>query len=147
MARYSTTVRSEQPASVAFTFVADLSNLPQWDPGVQRVSQIRGDGLGAESAYEVVLSTSGNTRLLYEMTEFDREALTATLVATHSWFRSIDTISATGNDDGSDVTYDAALELRGPLALLDPLLGLVFNRIGDKAAAGLVGALDGAVVA
>ena len=32
---------------------------------------------------------------------------------------------------GSDVTYDATLELRGPLALLDPLLGLVFNRIGD----------------
>ena len=61
MARYSTTVHSERPASVAFTFVADLSNLPQWDQGVQRVSQIRGDGLGAESAYEVVLSSAGNT--------------------------------------------------------------------------------------
>ena len=71
----------------------------------------------------MVLSSAGNTRLVYEVTEFDHEALTATLVATHSWFRSIDTISATGDDDGSDVTYDATLELRGPLALLDPLLG------------------------
>ena len=90
MARYATTVRSERPAPVAFAFVADLSNLPQWDPGVQEVSQLRGDGLGAEAAYEVVLSSAGNTRLVYEMTEFDCEALTATLVATHSWFRSID---------------------------------------------------------
>ena len=146
MARYTTTVRSEQPASVAFAFVADLSNLPQWDPGVQKVSQLRGDGLGAESAYEVVLTGVGNTRLVYEMTEFDGEALTAKLVATHSWFRSIDTISATGDDDGSDVTYDATLELRSPLALLDPLLGLAFKRIGDKAAAGLIRALDGAAV-
>ena len=104
-------------------------------------------GLGAEAAYEVVLSSAGNTRLVYEVTEFDHEALTATLVATHSWFRSIDTISATGDDDGSDVTYDATLELRGPLALLDPLLGLVFDRIGDKAAAGLIRVLDGAAVA
>ena len=109
--------------------------------------QLRGDGLSAEAAYEVVLSSAGNTRLVYEVTEFDHEALTATLVATHSWFRSIDTISATGDDDGSDVTYDATLELRGPLALLDPLLGLVFNRIGDKAAAGLIRVLDGAAVA
>jgi len=69
MARYATTVRSERPASVAFAFVADLSNLPQWDPGVQKVSQIRGDGLGAEAAYEVVLSSAGNTRLVYEMTD------------------------------------------------------------------------------
>ena len=142
MARYATTVRSERPAPVAFAFVADLSNLPQWDPGVQKVSQLRGDGLSAEAAYEVVLSSAGNTRLVYEVTEFDHEALTATLVATHSWFRSIDTISATGDDDGSDVTYDATLELRGPLALLDPLLGLIFNRIGDKAAAGLIRVLE-----
>ena len=45
------------------------------------------------------------------------------------------------------VTYDATLELRGPLALLDPLLGIVFDRIGDKAAAGLIRVLDGAAVA
>ena len=108
MARYATTVRSERPAPVAFAFVADLSNLPQWDPGVQKVSQIRGDGLGTEAAYEVVLSSAGNTRLVYEMTEFDHEALTATLVATHSWFRSIDTISATGGDDEGKTALEIA---------------------------------------
>ncbi len=41
------------------------------------------------------------------------------------------------------VTYDAELKLNGLLGLADPLLGLSFNRIGDRAATGLVRALDG----
>ncbi|MEM8708787.1 MAG: SRPBCC family protein [Actinomycetota bacterium] len=147
MARYATTISSDRPATGAFAFVADLSNLPQWDPGVKEARQVRGAGLGPESAYEVVLSSAGNTRLTYEMTEFDGDALTATLVATHSWFRSIDVISATGDADSSEVTYDATLELRGPLGLIDPIFKLVFDRIGDKAAAGLASALNGTKVA
>lgn len=147
MARYATTIRSDRPATGAFAFVADLSNLPKWDPGVKEAHQVRGAGLGPEAAYDVVLSSAGNTRLTYEVTEFDGDALTATLVATHSWFRSIDRISATGDTSSSEVTYDATLELRGPLGLIDPLFRLVFDRIGDQAAAGLAKALDGEKVA
>lgn len=147
MARYATTIRSNRPATAAFAYVADLSNLPHWDPGVKEARQVRGDGLGPEAAYEVVLSSAGNTRLTYEMTDFDGPNLSATLVATHSWFRSIDRISATGDHESSELTYDATLELRGPFGLIDPLFSLVFNRIGDKASAGLEKALSGEKVA
>lgn len=147
MARYATTIRSDRPATDAFTYVADLSNLPDWDPGVKSARQVRGAGLGSDAAYEVTLSSVGSTRLLYETTDFDDTERTATLVATHSWFRSIDRISATSTDDGSEVTYDATLELRGPLGLLDPIFTLVFDRIGDRAAAGLANALSGETVA
>lgn len=143
MARYATTIRSNRPATAAFAYVADLSNLPHWDPGVKEARQVRGDGLGPEAAYEVVLSSAGNTRLTYETTEFDGPNLSATLIATHSWFRSIDRISATGDANASELTYDATLELRGPFGLIDPLFSLVFNRIGDKASAGLENALSG----
>ena len=44
---------------------------------------------------------------------------------------------------GSTVTYDAELTLNGLLGLADPLLGLSFKMIGDRAAQGLVRALDG----
>ena len=44
---------------------------------------------------------------------------------------------------GSVVTYDAELTLRGPLALADPLLGIAFERLGDRAADGLVEFLAG----
>jgi len=45
------------------------------------------------------------------------------------------------NDGGA--LGQAELTLNGPLGLADPLLALVFDRIGDKAAAGMVDALDG----
>jgi hypothetical protein len=35
------------------------------------------------------------------------------------------------------------LKLKGLLGLVDPLLGLMFNQIGDRAAAGLIEALAG----
>ena len=147
MARYATTVRTDLAPSEAFTFVAELSNLPDWDPGVKTASQVRGDGPGPDAAYEVTLSNPQAMTLTYETTSFDGDALTTTLVAKYSWFTSVDTVTATPNGDGADVTYDAELKLRGPLALGDLFLRPVFQKIGDKAAAGLVKALDGEKVA
>ena len=39
--------------------------------------------------------------------------------------------------DGSRVRYDALLAFRGPRRLLEPLMQLLFSRIGDRAAAGM----------
>ena len=44
------------------------------------------------------------------------------------------------------VTYDATLRLPFPLSLGDPILQRIFNRIGDKAAAGMESALEGELV-
>ena len=56
-------------------------------------------------------------------------------------FRSVE-----ASGDGSLVTYDADLQLRGVLRIGDPLLALGFGRIGDRAAAGLRDALEGTAV-
>ncbi len=143
MAHYAVTIRTSLPPSEAFVYVAELTNLPEWDPGVSSAVQVRGGGPGPDAAYEVTLSTGRSMTLTYETTSFDGDALTTTLVATHAWFRSVDTVTASPNGDGADVTYDARLELRGPLALGDLLMRPVFQKIGDKAAAGLIKALDG----
>lgn len=44
------------------------------------------------------------------------------------------------------VTCDAKLTLNGPLALFDPLLGLAFRTIGDRAAVGLRRVFSGQAV-
>lgn len=44
------------------------------------------------------------------------------------------------------MTYDAVLQLDGPLGVADPLLGVGFRRIADRAATGLIRVLDGARV-
>ena len=50
---------------------------------------------------------------------------------------SEDTVEVEPRGEGSRLTYDARVELKGAARLLDPLLGLAFRRLGDNAAAGL----------
>jgi len=64
------------------------------------------------------------------------------LRAENAVVRSTDVIaveSAPGG--GSTVTYEATLTMKGPSALLSPLVALAFRRIGHRAAAGLRAAL------
>ena len=64
------------------------------------------------------------------------------LQAENSQFRSTDRIEvAEASDGGSTVTYEATLTPKGIAAAFSPLMGVVFRRIGDRAAAGLRAAL------
>ena len=65
------------------------------------------------------------------------------LVARTATLRSVDEIRVEPADGGAVVTYDARLDLRGLLSAGNPLLSLVFRRVGDRAAAGLRSALGG----
>ena len=50
---------------------------------------------------------------------------------------SRDRITFESTAAGTRVTYDADLALKGLLRIADPLLALAFNRVGDRALAGL----------
>ncbi|MFT7650245.1 MAG: carbon monoxide dehydrogenase subunit G [Candidatus Poriferisodalaceae bacterium] len=143
MARYVVHVRSPKPADEAFAYMADLSNFAEWDPGVEHAEQVQGDGPGPNTAFDVtVKGIGGSLTLRYDVTDYDPpEKVVAK--AQSRLLTSLDTITVRGDGDGSVVTYDAELKLNGLLGLADPLLGLSFNRIGDRAATGLVRALDG----
>lgn len=143
MAHYRCTVQSPMSQEAAFDYVADLRNLEEWDPGVSSSTLHDGSMPGKGTSYAV---TASGTKLVYETLEYERPARTVAEAKT-SLLRSYDIIEvAAGPDGGSTVTYDATLTLNGPLGLFDPVFGLVFNRIGDKAAAGLEKALKGVLV-
>ena len=145
MARFTTSIHTELAPVEAFARVADLANLADWDPGVTTSTQVVGDGPGPDAEYDVTLST-GSMTLRYVTTAFTGPR-SVTYEAKASWFTSIDVISVEPAEQGSIVTYDATLRLPLVLRLGDPILGLVFRRIGDAAAAGLRSALDGEFVA
>ncbi len=146
MARYIARVRTSKAHEDVFAYMADLRNFAEWDPGVVAVAQVSGEGPGAGSEYAVTVSTGRREMTLrYEVSEFDPpHGLTA--VARTGLLTSTDVVSVTPSPGGTDVVYDATLTLRFPLSLGDPILSRVFNRIGDKAAAGLERALDGSLV-
>jgi hypothetical protein len=85
----------------------------------------------------------GSTTLRYRTT-LHQPPHSVLLEARTRALTSIDRITIVGDGDGCVVTYDARLVLNGARRLFDPLLGLMFRRIGDRAAVGLERALDGA---
>jgi hypothetical protein len=139
MAHYVTTIRTSMSSEDAFAYMADLENFAEWDPGVSSASQVAGDGPGLGAAYDVKAS---GAKLRYEIIEFDSPNRLVAEAKT-TFFRSYDIIEIHERSDGCDVTYDATLELNGPFGLLDFGLRLFFDKIGDKAAAGMVTALRG----
>ncbi len=144
MSRYVVHVRTSMPPAEAFAYMADLSNLADWDPGVERAEQVEGDGAGLGAAYDVDVKVTLRTMTLrYDTVAYDGSSNTMTAVAVNALITSKDTITVEADGDGSIVTYDAELTLKGLLGLANPLLGLAFNRIGDRAATGLIEALAG----
>jgi carbon monoxide dehydrogenase subunit G len=80
--------------------------------------------------------------LEYEITTFER-ARRVVFVAEQGAVRSTDEIRFASTGVGTSVTYEADLRLKGLVGdLVDPLLGLAFRRIADRAAAGLRKALN-----
>ena len=143
MARFSTTVRTDMAPAEAFAFMADLRNFEDWDPGVQRATQVDGTGGGPDASFDVVVDAPGKgLTLRYVSTEYD-EPRRVVVKAESKMFTSLDRIDVEPDGTGSFVTYDAELTLNGPLGVFDLLLRPVFNRIGGRADDGLQRALDG----
>ncbi len=137
MPRYRTSVTTSRRPEDAFEYMASFDNVAEWDPGVVHAERIGSGELGAGSRFRVVVSSAGRKLPLeYRITEFDPPRLVV-LVAQTPTLRSLDRITVEPAPGGATVTYDANLELLGLLRIFNPALALVFNRTGDRAAAGL----------
>jgi len=142
MARYIVTLPSPLPPAEAFAYMANLENFAEWDPGVSRAVRTGGADAEVGATYDVTVTAGTRPTLRYEVLQV--EAGRRVLVSAKTWaLRSTDEILVEPGPGGhgSVVTYDAELRLNGPLAALDLGLGVVFQRLGDRAAAGLRRAL------
>jgi carbon monoxide dehydrogenase subunit G len=144
MARYTTTVRTSWKPEEAFEYLAEFSHAAEWDPGIESGRNLSPDPLTVGARFEIQVSMMGRTtEMVYETIELDQPRKVVLRSETGALV-SVDTLSfdpAPGG--GTAVTYDADLTMKGPLRLLDPLLGLGFNRIADKARDGLAERLSG----
>ena len=117
--------------------MAAFANVAEWDPGVVEAEPINPGPPHTGSRFRVVVSAAGRKMPLeYRITELEapRRVL---LVAETSILKSVDEITVEPAPGGATVTYDANLELLGPFRIFNPALAVVFNRVGDRAAAGL----------
>ncbi|MDX1511791.1 MAG: SRPBCC family protein [Nitriliruptorales bacterium] len=145
MARYVATVATPREAGAALDFVADFTNLTEWDPGIVSAERVDDGPLAVGARFATVIEFR-NMALTYELVEYV-PGERALLVAEGGGMVSRDLITVEPTDDGSRLTYDATLTLSGFLKVLDPLLAIGFNRVAGKAVAGLEEALEGTRVA
>ena len=138
MAHYTATLSSPWAPEKAFDFVADFRNFEEWDPSVTKsvISLVDGPGVGTVYAVTVKGATLDYVTMTHDA------PTRAVIEGTSTFFYSYDVVTVAPTDDGCTVTYDATLKLRNVAAILNPLLGLFFDRLGDAAATGLAKALD-----
>lgn len=138
MARYRCTIETALTPEETFDYMARFSNARSWDPSVVRATMITPEPVGQGSAFEVVVRSLGRELpFQYEVVEHSPPSCVV-LRARRGSIVSEDTVTVTARPVARSVlTYDAELRLEGPMRFLDPLLGLVFHRLGRNAEAGL----------
>lgn len=141
MAKYSTTVDSTLDPEKAFEYLADFTNATEWDPNTTSSVLITEDPLAVGAKYEVVTKFAGREmELVYETVELSRPDRVVIQSGNGSTDLQ-DTMTFAPSPNGTRVTYEANVTPKGLVKLIDPLLTLIFKRVGDRAAEGLRKAL------
>lgn len=143
MPSYTTVISSTWDRPRAFAFMSDFSNAQEWDPGVDAARRVGGAGVKVGSAFDLDVVFAGRTMTLrYEVVDLE-PGRRVVFKASTDRLESIDTLTFHDRNGGTDVVYDAALTFRGVASLANPLLGLGFKRVGDRARDSLRGVLTG----
>jgi carbon monoxide dehydrogenase subunit G len=137
MAHYAATLETELPREEVFAYLSDFSNTEEWDPGTVQATRVDDGPVGAGSEFRLVAAFLGRrTSISYRIVDYDRPNA-VTFRGENSTVVSWDRITLAPTGAGTRIVYDAELTLKGRLKLADPLLALAFNRVGEKALAGM----------
>jgi carbon monoxide dehydrogenase subunit G len=137
MARYRASLETERPREELFTYLSDFSTTQEWDPGVVSAERVNGSPVQVGAEFRLLAEFLGRrTPITYRIIEYDPPHA-VTFFGENERVTSRDRITFETLARGTRITYDAALELKGVLKVADPLLGLAFKRVGDRALSGL----------
>jgi carbon monoxide dehydrogenase subunit G len=137
MARYKASVDTPRSPEEAFAYLSDFTTAAEWDPGTVQSERLGEGPLGEGTEFRLVAAFLGRkTALTYRIVEY-QPPHAVTFRGENATVVSLDRITFEPSNGGTHILYDADLTLKGPLKLADPLLALAFNRVGDKALAGL----------
>ncbi len=141
MANYTAAIATPRPPEEVFAYLSDFSRTVEWDPGVVEAQRLDDEPIAKGSEFRIVAEFLGRrTSLLYKVVEFDPPRM-ITFRGVNSTVVSLDRLTFENFGGGTRVTYEADLTMKGPFKVADPLLGLAFSRVGDRALNGLREAL------
>ncbi len=146
MATYETILTVPQSVAKTFAFVSDFRNAVLWDPRTYAAEKTTDGPIGVGTRFMLtggmltedlvqrlhIPESVAGMPLPYDVTEFDTPH-EFVLEGESRIVRYRDHLEFFPDGDGTRLRYAAELELKGPFAFMDPLLRLMFKRIGDDA--------------
>jgi carbon monoxide dehydrogenase subunit G len=142
MTNVTRTFAVKASAAAVIDYLKDFSNAEEWDPGTVSCTRIDSGPIQVGSRWYNKSKIAGvSTELTYELTELDADHIV--LVGTNDTATSTDTITVRPHDTGSEVTYDAVIEMRGAAKLAAPLIKVIFEKVGNDTEHDLTRVLSG----
>ncbi|WP_246081612.1 SRPBCC family protein [Nocardioides litoris] len=142
MTTVSRTFTTTADPETVVDYLKDFSHAEAWDPGTEECHQETPGEIGVGTRWHNKSKIAGvSTELTYTL-----ETLTPgriVFVGRNDSAETTDTITVTAKQQGSEVTYEAVIEPKGVGKLGEPILKLLFERIGTKTEEKLVEVLDG----
>jgi len=138
----SRTFTVDKPADVVVAYLADFGNAEQWDPGTVSCTRADSGPVQVGSTWNNVSKVLGReTTLDYRLERLEPGRVT--LVGRNDTATSTDDITVRPSGGGSEVTYDATVELNGLAKLAYPVMRLEFRRLANKTEAQIKAAVAG----
>jgi carbon monoxide dehydrogenase subunit G len=129
MTTVSRTFTVTPPPGVVLDYLKDFGHAEEWDPGTETCVRLDPGPVAVGSRWRNTSKIAGvTTELTYELTELTADHLV--LVGTNDSATSTDTITVRPHGAGSEVTYEAVIEMKGAAKLASPVIKFVFEKIG-----------------
>lgn len=146
MTTVTRTFEVQADPTVVIDYLKDFSHAEEWDPGTQSCSPLTEPPVTVGSRWHNESKIAGvSTELVYELIALEEGRLV--FKGSNDTATTTDTITASPlPEGGSRVSYEAVIEMSGAAKLADPVVKLVFEKVGKDTEDNLVRVLNGLAV-
>ncbi len=131
MTTVSRTFTVKPDPAVVIDYLKDFAHAEEWDPGTESCTRNGSGPIEVGASWHNVSKIAGqSTELTYTLEKLTDD--TVVVVGRNETATSTDTITVLpASGGGSEVTYEAVIEMSGAAKLADPLVKVVFEKIGN----------------
>lgn len=134
-------VRAAPPA--VLDYLKDFTHAEEWDPGTVSCTREGAGPIQVGARFHNVSKIAGvTTELTYVLERLDET--TVEFRGSNDSATTTDTIAVLPADDGpgSEITYTAVISMNGLAKITDPVMKVVFEKIGNDTVTAMTEALD-----
>ena len=134
---FDESIVTDAPPSGAFLYLSNLTNAPSWDPNITQVEQRTPGVVGLGTEFRVTMRLMGvHTTLDYHVEAYEPDRRVLFLGRSFAT-KVTDCVLVTRFRGGSRIRWTSDIHLFAPLALVDPIFGMLFRPTMTKALARL----------